>query len=83
MALWFRHGSGHGARPAFAGTICLKKIRLSLISFQKGWSKKVKIICAYAVDPSLYIVDEPLIDPVGDSRFIQWLADGESKRKFD
>ena len=46
---------------------------------------KVMIICAYAVDPSLYIVDEPFLglDPVAIADLIQLLADEKAKRKID
>ena len=45
--------------------------------FSKGMKQKVMIICAYAVDPSLYIVDEPFLglDPVAIADLIQLLAD--------
>ena len=45
--------------------------------------QKVMIICAYAVDPSLYIVDEPFLglDPVAIADLIQLLADEKAKGK--
>lgn len=51
--------------------------------FSKGMKQKVMIICAYAVDPSLYIVDEPFLglDPVAIADLIQLLADEKSKGK--
>ena len=41
------------------------------------------IICAYAVDPSLYIVDEPFLglDPVAIADLIQLLSDEKAKGK--
>ena len=43
------------------------------------------IICVYAVDPSLYIVDEPFLglDPVAIADLIQLLADEKAKGKID
>ena len=51
--------------------------------FSKGMKQKVMIICAYAVDPSLYIVDEPFLglDPVAIADLIQLLADEKAKGK--
>lgn len=51
--------------------------------FSKGMKQKVMIICAYAVDPSLYIVDEPFLglDPVAIADLIQLLADEKVKGK--
>ena len=53
------------------------------INFSKGMKQKVMIICAYAVDPSLYIVDEPFLglDPVAIADLIQLLADEKAKGK--
>ena len=51
--------------------------------FSKGMKQKVMIICAYAVDPRLYIVDEPFLglDPVAIADLIQLLADEKAKGK--
>ena len=51
--------------------------------FSKGMKQKVMIICAYAVDPSLYIVDEPFLglDPVAIADLIQLLTDEKAKGK--
>ena len=53
------------------------------VHFSKGMKQKVMIICAYAVDPSLYIVDEPFLglDPVAIADLIQLLADEKAKGK--
>ena len=53
------------------------------VHFSKGMKQKVMIICAYAVDPSLYIVDEPFLglDPVAIADLIQLLADEKVKGK--
>ena len=51
--------------------------------FSKGMKQKVMILCAYAVDPSLFIVDEPFLglDPVAISDLIQLLEDEKAKGK--
>ena len=58
---------GHGARPALLERFRLaEKIRLVPDPVFKRDEAKVMIICAYAVEPSLYIVDEPFFG-VGSS----------------
>ena len=51
------------------------------IHFSKGMKQKVMIICAFVVDPSLFIVDEPFLglDPLAISDLIQ-LLDLEKKK---
>ena len=53
------------------------------IHFSKGMKQKVMIICAFAVDPSLFIVDEPFLglDPVAISDLIQLLNAEKEKGK--
>ena len=48
------------------------------VHFSKGMKQKVMIICAFVVDPSLFIVDEPFLglDPVAIADLIQ-LLDGQ------
>ena len=45
------------------------------VHFSKGMKQKVMIICAFVVDPSLFIVDEPFLglDPVAIADLIQLL----------
>ena len=45
------------------------------VHFSKGMKQKVMIICAFVVDPSLFIVDEPFLglDPVAIASVIQLL----------
>ncbi len=47
--------------------------------FSKGMRQKVMILCAFLVEPSLYIIDEPFVglDPIG----IRSLLDQISERK--
>ena len=53
------------------------------VHFSKGMKQKVMIICAFAVDPSLFIVDEPFLglDPVAISDLIQLLKVEKEKGK--
>jgi ABC-2 type transport system ATP-binding protein len=48
--------------------------------FSKGMKQKVMIICAFLVNPSLYIIDEPFVglDPLGMNSLLQLL---DEKRK--
>ena len=51
--------------------------------FSKGMKQKVMIICAFVVDPSLFIVDEPFLglDPLAISDLIQLLEVEKQKGK--
>ena len=51
--------------------------------FSKGMKQKVMIICAFVVDPSLFIVDEPFLglDPVAIADLIELLEDEKAKGK--
>ena len=53
------------------------------VHFSKGMKQKVMIICAFVVDPSLFIVDEPFLglDPLAISDLIQLLDEGKKKGK--
>ena len=70
-------------------TPLLKQVRLEEkldwfpVHFSKGMKQKVMIICAFAVDPSLFIVDEPFLglDPVAISDLIQLLNAEKEKGK--
>ena len=58
-----------------------KKLDWFPVHFSKGMKQKVMIICAFVVDPSLFIVDEPFLglDPLAISDLIQ-LLDLEKKK---
>jgi len=47
--------------------------------FSKGMKQKVMIVCAFLVEPSLYVIDEPFLglDPVAIQTLLKWL---ESKK---
>ena len=53
------------------------------VHFSKGMKQKVMIICAFVVDPSLFIVDEPFLglDPVAIADLIELLEDEKAKGK--
>ena len=53
------------------------------VHFSKGMKQKVMIICAFVVDPSLFIVDEPFLglDPLAISDLIQILDEEKKKGK--
>ncbi|SDC44218.1 ABC-2 type transport system ATP-binding protein [Pelagirhabdus alkalitolerans] len=45
--------------------------------FSKGMKQKVMILCAFLIDPSLYIVDEPFVglDPLGIQAFLDHMVE--------
>ena len=53
------------------------------VHFSKGMKQKVMIICAFVVDSSLFIVDEPFLglDPLAISDLIQLLDEEKKKGK--
>ena len=53
------------------------------VHFSKGMKQKVMIICAFVVDPSLFIVDEPFLglDPVAIADLITLLEEEKAKGK--
>ncbi|MDX8045717.1 ABC transporter ATP-binding protein [Gracilibacillus sp. S3-1-1] len=50
-----------------------KKLKQFPIHFSKGMRQKVMIMCAFLVEPDLYIVDEPFVglDPLGIQSYLQ------------
>ena len=52
-------------------------------NFSKGMKQKVMIICAFIVNPSLFIVDEPFLglDPLAISDLIELLAEEKANGK--
>ena len=53
------------------------------VHFSKGMKQKVMIICAFIVEPSLFIVDEPFLglDPVAIADLTRLLAEEKAKGK--
>lgn len=58
-----------------------KRLRWFPAHFSKGMRQKVMIMCAFLVNPSLYIIDEPFVglDPIG----IKSLLEQMTERKED
>ena len=52
-----------------------KKLKWFPIHFSKGMRQKVMIMCAFLIEPDLYIVDEPFVglDPLGIQSYLQWM----------
>ena len=53
------------------------------INFSKGMKQKVMIVCAFMIDPYLFIVDEPFLglDPLAIFGFLEFASAGKSKRQ--
>lgn len=49
--------------------------------FSKGMKQKVMILCAFLVQPNLYVVDEPFVglDPIGIQAFLDLMIDMKEK----
>lgn len=45
------------------------------VHFSKGMRQKVMIMCAFLIEPTLYIIDEPFVglDPLAIRSFIEWM----------
>ncbi|GAA0490820.1 ABC transporter ATP-binding protein EcsA [Salinibacillus aidingensis] len=52
-----------------------KKLKWFPVHFSKGMRQKVMIMCAFLIEPSLYIVDEPFVglDPLGIQSYLQMM----------
>ncbi|WP_188455226.1 ABC transporter ATP-binding protein [Virgibacillus oceani] len=50
-----------------------KKLKWFPVHFSKGMRQKVMIMCAFLIEPPLYIVDEPFVglDPLGIQSYLQ------------
>lgn len=59
------------------------KVEWFPINFSKGMKQKVMIICAFIVDPSLFIIDEPFLglDPLAIADLTDLLAEEKAKGK--
>lgn len=53
-----------------------KRLRWFPSHFSKGMRQKVMIMCAFLVNPSLYIIDEPFVglDPIGIKSLLEQMA---------
>ena len=71
-------------RTSTLSSFCLdEKLDWFPTQFSKGMKQKVMIICAFIVNPSLFIVDEPFLglDPLAISDLIELLAEEKAKGK--
>ncbi len=58
-----------------------KKLKWFPAHFSKGMRQKVMIMCAFLVEPSLYIIDEPFVglDPLGIQSLLELMKDMKEK----
>lgn len=58
-----------------------KKLSWFPAHFSKGMKQKVMIMCAFLVEPALYIIDEPFVglDPLGIHSLLQLMQDMKQK----
>jgi len=52
-----------------------KQLHWFPVHFSKGMRQKVMIMCAFLIEPPLYIVDEPFVglDPLGIKSYLEWM----------
>lgn len=52
-----------------------KQLHFFPVHFSKGMRQKVMIMCAFLIEPNLYIVDEPFVglDPLAINAYINWM----------
>ncbi|MFZ3580257.1 ABC transporter ATP-binding protein [Virgibacillus sp. DJP39] len=57
-----------------------KKLKWFPVHFSKGMRQKVMIMCAFLIEPPLYIVDEPFVglDPLGIQSYLQLMDEMKS-----
>lgn len=58
-----------------------KKLNWFPVHFSKGMRQKVMIMCAFLIEPPLYIVDEPFVglDPLGIASYLQLMEEMKQK----
>lgn len=58
-----------------------KQLKWFPIHFSKGMKQKVMIMCAFLIEPPLYIVDEPFVglDPLGIQSFLNRMVEQKNK----
>ncbi|MEN2767712.1 ABC transporter ATP-binding protein [Ornithinibacillus xuwenensis] len=58
-----------------------KKLKWFPVHFSKGMRQKVMIMCAFLIEPPLYIVDEPFVglDPLGIQSYLNLMEDMKQK----
>lgn len=52
-----------------------KRLHWFPVHFSKGMRQRVMIMCAFLIEPSLYLVDEPFVglDPLGIQSYLEWM----------
>lgn len=73
------------ARPLLKEFRLESKLGMFPTHFSKGMKQKVMLICAFLVEPKLYIIDEPFLglDPIGIESLIRlMIQERESKRSI-
>lgn len=58
-----------------------KKLKWFPVHFSKGMRQKVMIMCAFLIDPPLYVVDEPFVglDPLGIQSYLDLMDEVKQK----
>ncbi|MBM7541502.1 ABC transporter ATP-binding protein [Amphibacillus cookii] len=58
-----------------------KQLKWFPVHFSKGMKQKVMIMCAFLIEPPLYIVDEPFVglDPLGIQAFLDLMVEQKQK----
>ncbi|WP_090856047.1 ABC transporter ATP-binding protein [Paraliobacillus sp. PM-2] len=58
-----------------------KQLKWFPVHFSKGMKQKVMIMCAFLVEPPLYIVDEPFVglDPLGIQSYLEWMEEQKKR----
>lgn len=58
-----------------------KRLHWFPVHFSKGMRQKVMIMCAFLIEPPLYIVDEPFVglDPLGIHSYLEWMDQMKEK----
>jgi ABC-2 type transport system ATP-binding protein len=58
-----------------------KRLRWFPAHFSKGMRQKVMIMCAFLVNPSLYIIDEPFVglDPIGIKSLLEQMTERKNE----
>ncbi|MGT2808492.1 ABC transporter ATP-binding protein [Streptococcus iniae] len=71
------------AKPLLESYRLTDKLDWYPVNFSKGMKQKVMIICAFIIDPSLFILDEPFLglDPLAISDLISYLESEKAKGK--
>ena len=61
-----------------------KRLKWFPAHFSKGMRQKVMIMCAFLVNPSLYIIDEPFVglDPIGIKSLLEQMTEQKAEWGF-